>query len=191
MPQVDLEGAIKAGGDMHEAMAGVDHAKALEEVRPPARLPHALPHTSLRAAAAELSRRPASRCSCPCVTAPLPRQAFTVFDQRAQDTGALTGNVSSRRACPSLGPGLPAAGCGGAWQRGPRPNPCHGPTMALPWPYHSSEVRHIISNLGIDGLSEEELDEMIAEVDPNGSGVINYKDFVKRIFAPIPPVSEE
>ena len=104
--KVDLEGAIKAGGDMHEAMAGVDHAKALEE-------------------------------------------AFTVFDQRAQDTGALTGNVSS------------------------------------------SEVRHIISNLGIDGLSEEELDEMIAEVDPNGSGVINYKDFVKRIFAPIPPVSEE
>jgi len=63
--------------------------------------------------------------------------------------------------------------------------------MALPWPYYSSEVRHIISNLGIDGLSEEELDEMIAEVDPNGSGVINYKDFVKRIFAPIPPVSEE
>tara|TARA_B100000768_G_scaffold84547_1_gene79952 strand:+ start:228 stop:386 length:159 start_codon:yes stop_codon:yes gene_type:complete len=50
-------------------------------------------------------------------------------------------------------------------------------------------VRHIISNLGIDGLSEEELDEMIAEVDPNGSGVINYKEFVKRIFAPIPPVS--
>ena len=71
------------------------------------------------------------------------------------------------------------------------PWPYHGPTMALPWPYHGSEVRHIISNLGIDGLAEEELDEMIAEVDPNGSGVINYKDFVKRIFAPIPPVSEE
>ena len=52
-------------------------------------------------------------------------------------------------------------------------------------------MRHIISNLGIDGLAEEELDEMIAEVDPNGSGVINYKDFVKRIFAPIPPVSED
>lgn len=32
-PQVDLEGTIKAGGDMFEAMAGVDHAKALEEVR--------------------------------------------------------------------------------------------------------------------------------------------------------------
>jgi len=103
-PGVDLEGTIKAGGDMFEAMAGVDHAKALEE-------------------------------------------AFTVFDQKAQDTGALTGNVSS------------------------------------------SEVRHIISNLGIDGLAEEELDEMIAEVDPDGSGVINYKEFVKRIFAPIPPVS--
>ena len=72
-----------------------------------------------------------------------------------------------------------------------REAPALTPTMALPWPYHSSEVRHIISNLGIDGLSEEELDEMIAEVDPNGSGVINYKDFVKRIFAPIPPVSEE
>ena len=39
IPQVDLEGAIKAGGNMHEAMAGVDHAKALEEVRPPARPP--------------------------------------------------------------------------------------------------------------------------------------------------------
>ena len=56
-------------------------------------------------------------------------------------------------------------------------------------PNHGSEVRHIISNLGIDGLSEEELDEMIAEVDPDGSGVINYKEFVKKIFAPIPPVS--
>jgi hypothetical protein len=33
--QVDLEGFIKAGGEMYEAMAGVDHAKALEEVRPP------------------------------------------------------------------------------------------------------------------------------------------------------------
>eukprot|EP00320_Phaeocystis_rex_P020496 CAMPEP_0119069500 /NCGR_PEP_ID=MMETSP1178-20130426/19650_1 /TAXON_ID=33656 /ORGANISM="unid sp, Strain CCMP2000" /LENGTH=167 /DNA_ID=CAMNT_0007051269 /DNA_START=21 /DNA_END=524 /DNA_ORIENTATION=+ len=97
--KIDLDGANKAGADMFEAMAGVDHAKALEE-------------------------------------------AFTVFDQRAQDTGALTGNVSS------------------------------------------GEVRHIISNLGIDNLTEEELDELIAEVDPQGSGVISYKEFVKKIFAP-------
>ena len=43
IPQVDLEGTIKAGGDMFEDMAGVDHAKALEEVRPPAYPP---PNTS-------------------------------------------------------------------------------------------------------------------------------------------------
>ena len=83
-----------------------------------------------------------------------------------------------RAPYPAQGCVGPAEGCGGPRQRGPHPNPCHG-----------SEVRHIISNLGIDGLAEEELDEMIAEVDPDGSGVINYKEFVKRIFAPIPPVS--
>ena len=76
---------------MFVAMAGLDHAKALEEVRPP-------PLTRLRTPVAEVSWSPASSCSRPSALRHLLRQAFTVFDQKAQDTGALTGNVSSRCA---------------------------------------------------------------------------------------------
>lgn len=49
----------------------------------------------------------------------------------------------------------------------------------------SSEVRHLINGLVIDNFQEEELDEMMAEVDPDGQGVIDYKKFVEVIFAPV------
>ena len=98
--KIDLDGANKAGSDMNDKMAGVDHAKQLEE-------------------------------------------AFTVFDQKNQETGALTGMVST------------------------------------------GEVKHIINNLGIDNITEEEVDEMMAEVDPHGTGVIDYKEFTKLIFKPV------
>jgi hypothetical protein len=45
-----------------------------------------------------VSWSPASRCSCSSALRHLLRQAFTVFDQKDQNTGALTGNVSSRCA---------------------------------------------------------------------------------------------
>ena len=58
----------------------------------------ALPLTLLRRPVAEVGWSPASSCSRPSALRHLLRQAFTVFDQKAQDTGALTGNVSSRCA---------------------------------------------------------------------------------------------
>ena len=158
----------------------------------------ALQLAPLRSPVAEASRSLVSRWS---HRQPLPllhiAQAFTVFDQRAQDTGALTGNVSSGCACllprPSaLAPPTPpprlTLGSRRAVPRQGVVEASHAWAVAercllacLP----GREVRHIISNLGIDHLEEEELDEMLAEVDPHGTGVINYKDFVKKIFAPI------
>ena len=47
-----------------------------------------------------------------------------------------------------------------------------------------SEIRHIISNLSTT-CEEEEVDEILKEADPEGTGQINYKDFAKRMFKPI------
>lgn len=46
-----------------------------------------------------------------------------------------------------------------------------------------SEIKHIISNLST-ACEEEEVDEIIKEADPEGTGQINYKDFAKRMFKP-------
>ena len=55
----------------------------------------------------------------------------------------------------------------------------------------SGEIKHIISNLIIDNLEEVEVEELIAEVDPDGKGVIDYKEFVEVIFKPIDKMMQE
>jgi calmodulin len=42
----------------------------------------------------------------------------------------------------------------------------------------TAETRNIMFNLG-ESLQEEELDEIVREIDPNGEGQVNYVDFVK------------
>lgn len=44
------------------------------------------------------------------------------------------------------------------------------------------ELRHIMTNLG-EKLTDEEVDEMLAEADPDGDGQINYGEFVKVMMA--------
>ena len=46
----------------------------------------------------------------------------------------------------------------------------------------AAESRHIMTNLG-EGLTNEEVDEMIAEADVDVAGQINYEEFVKMMMA--------
>jgi Ca2+-binding EF-hand superfamily protein len=45
-----------------------------------------------------------------------------------------------------------------------------------------AEVRHVMTNLG-EKLTDEELDEMVREADTDGSGQVNYEEFVKMMMA--------
>ena len=188
--QVDVDGVCQAAADMCEAMAGIDHATALEEVRAPAG-PAPKPscggesEPSLQMVA---SAAPAAAPHCP-----------GVHRIRSEGTGHRRANRQRQ-----LRVRLPPPSALGPCTPHPPPRLTLGSRRAVPrqgvveashaWAVAERcllaclpgrEVRHIISNLGIDHLEEEELDEMLAEVDPHGTGVINYKDFVKKIFAPI------
>jgi len=44
-----------------------------------------------------------------------------------------------------------------------------------------AELRHIMTNLG-EKLSKEELEQMISEADPSGTGQVSYNSFVKFIL---------
>ncbi|KAL8624962.1 hypothetical protein ACOMHN_039849 [Nucella lapillus] len=46
----------------------------------------------------------------------------------------------------------------------------------------SSELRHVMSNLG-ERLTDEEMDEMLCEADVDADGLVNVKDFVKMMTA--------
>eukprot|EP01087_Luapelamoeba_hula_P016320 TRINITY_DN5016_c0_g1_i1.p2 TRINITY_DN5016_c0_g1~~TRINITY_DN5016_c0_g1_i1.p2 ORF type:complete len:150 (-),score=53.33 TRINITY_DN5016_c0_g1_i1:57-506(-) len=46
----------------------------------------------------------------------------------------------------------------------------------------AAELRHVMTNLG-EKLTDEEVDEMIREADPDGDGQINYEEFVKMMMA--------
>ena len=46
----------------------------------------------------------------------------------------------------------------------------------------AAELRHVMTNLG-EKLTDEEVDEMIAEADVDGDGQINYEEFVKMMMA--------
>ena len=43
------------------------------------------------------------------------------------------------------------------------------------------ELRHLMTSLG-ERMTEEEADLMIREADPNGEGVVNYAEFIKRML---------
>ena len=45
----------------------------------------------------------------------------------------------------------------------------------------ASELRHIMTHLG-EKLSEEEVDEMIKEAEPDSQGRIAYKEFVRKML---------
>lgn len=45
-----------------------------------------------------------------------------------------------------------------------------------------AELRHVMTNLG-EKLSDEEVDEMVREADVDGSGQINYEDFLKMMMS--------
>uniref|UniRef100_A0A0B6Y689 EF-hand domain-containing protein n=1 Tax=Arion vulgaris TaxID=1028688 RepID=A0A0B6Y689_9EUPU len=45
-----------------------------------------------------------------------------------------------------------------------------------------SELRHLMTHLG-EKLSNDDVDEMIKEADINGTGQVNYKEFVKMIIS--------
>ncbi|KAG5679823.1 hypothetical protein PVAND_009361 [Polypedilum vanderplanki] len=45
-----------------------------------------------------------------------------------------------------------------------------------------TRLRHVLQTLG-DKLSDEEIQSMIEEADDDGDGLINYKDFVRIMFA--------
>ena len=47
----------------------------------------------------------------------------------------------------------------------------------------AAELRHLLTNLG-ERLSEEEVDEMIAEVDIDGDGKVDYKGKVEKFVVP-------
>lgn len=46
----------------------------------------------------------------------------------------------------------------------------------------AAELRHVMTNLG-EKLSEEEVDEMIKEADPDSDGQINYEEFVTMLMS--------
>lgn len=46
----------------------------------------------------------------------------------------------------------------------------------------AADLRHIMTNLG-EKLTDEEVDEMLAEADPHRQGQINYEEFVKVMMA--------
>jgi len=46
----------------------------------------------------------------------------------------------------------------------------------------AAELRHIMTHLG-EKLSEEEVNEMMKEADPDGDGQVNYEEFIKVILA--------
>ena len=46
------------------------------------------------------------------------------------------------------------------------------------------ELRHIVANLGAK-IEEEELDEVMKEADPDGSGQTDYKAFTTLMFKPV------
>lgn len=46
----------------------------------------------------------------------------------------------------------------------------------------AAELKHILAN--IEGCEEEEVDELVREFDKDGSGLVNYAEFVKAIFLP-------
>mmetsp|Transcript_47833 Transcript_47833/g.95504 ORF Transcript_47833/g.95504 Transcript_47833/m.95504 type:complete len:157 (-) Transcript_47833:189-659(-) len=48
----------------------------------------------------------------------------------------------------------------------------------------AAEARQVMTNLG-ENLPEEEIDEMIREIDPEGEGQINYANFVKIMMEPL------
>jgi len=55
----------------------------------------------------------------------------------------------------------------------------------------AAELRHILSNLG-EKVDEDEVEEMMAEADADGSGYIDYKEFVAVLLKPlaVPPRKE-
>lgn len=46
----------------------------------------------------------------------------------------------------------------------------------------AAELRHIMTNMG-EKLNDEEVDEMLKEADSDGSGKVNYAEFVKTMFS--------
>ena len=48
----------------------------------------------------------------------------------------------------------------------------------------TAETRQIMCNVG-ENLQEDEIDEMIREIDPDGEGMVNYTNFVKIMLAPV------
>ena len=46
----------------------------------------------------------------------------------------------------------------------------------------AAELKHILNN--VEGCEEEEVEELVREFDKDGTGVINYSEFVKAIFQP-------
>lgn len=52
----------------------------------------------------------------------------------------------------------------------------------------AAELRSVIANLG-EKVDEDEVEEMMKEADTDGSGTINYKEFVDVLMRPvqIPP----
>ncbi|XP_072013440.1 calmodulin-like [Amphiura filiformis] len=46
----------------------------------------------------------------------------------------------------------------------------------------ATELRHVMTNLG-EKLTDEEVDEMIAEADIDGDGQVNYEEFVSMMIS--------
>ena len=45
-----------------------------------------------------------------------------------------------------------------------------------------AEMRHVMGNLG-EKLTDEEVEEMVAEADVDGDGSVNYEEFVKMMMS--------
>lgn len=45
-----------------------------------------------------------------------------------------------------------------------------------------AEIRHVMSNLG-EKITDEEMDEMLREADVDGTGTVNYEDFIRAMMA--------
>ena len=44
-----------------------------------------------------------------------------------------------------------------------------------------ADLRQMMSNLG-EGMTDEEVDEMINDADVDGDGMVNYNEFVDTLF---------